>query len=98
MAIGTFGVVTNINLSKLSGIMAEPGAVPAKVMGEKGAVYLPLLGELRGEQGSCRIIPALEISTEQGVVTIPVEDIVKFKKQSQVPEQKKEQLKPKLAE
>ena len=46
MAIGTFGVVTNINLSKLSEIMAEQGAVPTKIMGEKGAVYPPLYEKL----------------------------------------------------
>jgi len=38
-----------------------------------------LLGEVRIEGGKGRLIPAIELMTEKGVVTIPVNEIVEFK-------------------
>lgn len=91
MTFGESRIVLNINLSKLRESTAEQGTLATKLMGgEKGAVSLPLLGEFRCEHGDCRIIPALQVTSEQGVVTIPVKDVVKFKKKPQSPEKKQQ--------
>jgi len=45
-------------------------------------VRLKLLGEFRMEDSKRKLIPALEINTGKGVVSIPVEEIVEFRKPS----------------
>lgn len=41
---------------------------------------LKILGEFRISQGKGSIVPAMEVITENGVVTIPIQEIIAFKK------------------
>jgi hypothetical protein len=88
LSIGLTGsnrIVTNMNLSKLSEILSKQGTMAKRTINEEGQVYLPLLGEFRydPEQKKYRIFPELEIYTEKGVVKLPVNEIISFKKKAE---------------
>lgn len=58
-------------------------------------VWLPsastdkILGQLHMDQGKARLLPAIEIRTSQGIVTVPVAEIVAFsEKAEETPEKK----------
>jgi hypothetical protein len=50
----------------------------AEVISDANTVNAPLLGEYREEKGNPRLTPAIEMDTKQGMVTIPIEEIVAF--------------------
>ena len=52
---------------------------------KQAPVPMKLLGEFRPGQDKGQLIPALEVSTDQGVVTIPVDQLIPFKKKAEQP-------------
>lgn len=52
---------------------------------KQAAGTLKLIGEFRSDQNKGQLIPALSVNTDQGVVTIPVDQIIPFKKKTEQP-------------
>jgi hypothetical protein len=57
----------------------------AEVISDVGTVNAPLLGEYREEKGQPRLIPAIELKTKQGVVTVALEEVVAFEVDTAAP-------------
>lgn len=57
----------------------DSAAVKTDFLVPDGASKLPLLGEFRADKAGDKLIPALEILTSTGTITVPLQDIVSLK-------------------
>ena len=62
-------------------------AVLCDVLEVTSPTRLKILGEYRKDGKLGKIIPALEVATAKGMVSIPIEEIVEFKKVTEKPKQ-----------
>jgi hypothetical protein len=52
---------------------------------KQSAGTLKLMGEFRSDQNKGQLLPALQINTDHGVVSIPVDQLIRFKKKTEQP-------------
>lgn len=71
-----------------SGLRLPSGGTMARVVfktGKQSPGTLKLMGEFRSDQNNGQLLPALQINTDHGVVTIPVDQLIPFKKKTEQP-------------
>ena len=57
----------------------------ALVEGEIKGKIVPKSGEFRNDAGKAELIPAFAVDTDNGLATIPVDQLIPFKKKTEEP-------------
>ena len=81
------------NVVEYLGHMEHPAAVsmtPMKLDKPNPSNHAKVLGQYRREDGKGKLIPVLEVTTPDGLVTIPVEDVVDFEEKAGEPGQERQ--------